>query len=121
MLVSRTTGVVLARVDSGVQAAIKRKVRALGGDEKLAGEMVAQAALPPDTKDLLSQLSPIAVESMGGNAQNFPMIAFGVAMVGWIVGIAMVFMSLRQLAADQRKIFGEVPVKTAPEVTASPP
>ena len=117
MLVSRTAGVVLARVDSGVQAAITRKVRALGGDDKLAGEMVAQAALPQDTKELLSQLAPLAVEAAGGNARNFPMIAFGVAMVGWIVGIVMVFMSLRQLAADQKKILGAAPAAAAAEKT----
>ena len=46
LLVSRTVGVVLARMDQATQTWVKKSVAAVGGNEDLAREYCAQAALP---------------------------------------------------------------------------
>lgn len=107
LLISRTVGVVLARMDQAAQTWVKKTVASAGGNDELAREYCAQAALPAESQSVIKDLSPIMAEGYGVNARNFPTMALLITVAGWLFGLGLVMWNLRRLSRDHAAIFAK--------------
>ena len=105
LLISRTVGPVLDRVDKITQGYVRKTTLSIGGNEALASEYCQMAALPAESQALLKELAPVMADGYGVNARNVPTLAVVVTVLGWLVGIGMVIFNLNRLAKDHAKIF----------------
>jgi len=96
-------------MDQATQAWVRKTVEGVGGNAALAKEFCERAALPAESREVLKELSPIMADAWGVNSKNFPAAALVITLAGWLVGVAMVMINLKQLSRDHARIFAAKP------------
>jgi hypothetical protein len=123
-LVKRTTAAVLGSADQVAQRYMAREARKVAADDRTTNRLIAAAALPPPTKDLMVETSPDFLAALGVDPRSFPITVFLGGLGLWASNLWLCVDELKAKHADKNKpATTAAPASTAakPESVASAP
>lgn len=101
-LVKRTSSALLKQADQINRNWIAREARKFSADKAALDNLDRKAALPADFKDLMVEVSPDVLASMGVDPKNYPMTVFFGAVGMWITGTWLALDKFKADAAADR-------------------
>lgn len=99
-LVRRTTEAILQAVDGVACRWIEGQAIKSGADKQSAALITDQARLQDGQRAVMVETSPVLLDSLGVNSANYPIAAFCVGLVTWLLGIFGAIVGLRNLQKE---------------------
>lgn len=100
-LVRRTTEAILKAVDGVACRWIESEALKAGADQKSADLITDQARLQDGQRAIMVETSPVLIDSLGVNSANYPIAAFFVGLVTWLLGVFGAIVGLRKIQKEQ--------------------
>ncbi len=99
-MVKRVTAAVLTQADRIGRRYVSREARKTSASEKQISRLDSAAALPRDAQELMVEISPDALASLGLDARKYPLTVMGGIFGMWATNI---WLALDEFRAEQAK------------------
>lgn len=99
-LVKDTTAAILSAIDGVTCRWFAAEATKLGSDKESTSLLVEEVKLQDSQRAIMVETSPAVIQSLGIDSQNYPIAAFCVGLVTWILGIFGGVAGLRRLKTE---------------------
>lgn len=99
-LVKDTTAAILSAVDGVTCRWFETEAKKLGADPESTALMVAEVKLQDAQRSIMVETSPVVIQSLGIDSSNYPLAAFFVGLITWLLGIFGGIAGLRKIKKD---------------------